>query len=95
MLHNNTQLPLVDRVGIQLAPGRKHRLGYTKKINLFLPSPYTTCKDQVTLGMQAIFDQFSGADYSYGEEICFQVAVQTYAYVRDHNSHCLVHRYLA
>jgi hypothetical protein len=67
MVHDNTQLPLVDLVGIQLAPGRKYRLGYYKKTNSFLPSPYTTCSDKVTLGMQAMFNQFSNADYSYAE----------------------------
>jgi Amiloride-sensitive sodium channel len=81
MLHNNTQLPLVDRAGIHLAPGRQYKLGYTKKTNVLLPSPYTKCKDKVTLGMQAMFDQFSGANYVYSEEICFKVAKETYTYV--------------
>ncbi|CAF2128500.1 unnamed protein product, partial [Rotaria magnacalcarata] len=31
MIHDNTQLPLIDIVGIELALGRKHKLGYKKK----------------------------------------------------------------
>ena len=84
MLHNNTQLALVDRVSTHLVPGRKHKIGYTKRTNIFLPSPYSTCKEKVTPGMQAMFNQFSSADYTFDEEICFQVALQTYTYVSDH-----------
>jgi hypothetical protein len=78
MVHDNTQLPLIERTDIQLIPGRKHKLGYTKKTNSFLPTPYTTCSNKVTAGMQAMFDQFSDATYAYAEEICFKVALQTY-----------------
>jgi hypothetical protein len=78
MVHDNTQLPLIDRVETRLTPGRKHKLGYSKKTTVFLPAPYTTCSNTVTPGMQAMFDQFSGATYVYGQEICFQVAIQTY-----------------
>jgi hypothetical protein len=81
MVHDNTQLPLIEKVGIQLAPGRKHKLGYSKQTNVFLPSPYTTCSETVTSGMQAMFDQFSGAKYAYSIDICFEVALQTYTYV--------------
>ena len=81
MVHDNTQLPLIERLGVQLVPGRKHKLGYSKRTNSFLSSPYTTCSDTVTPGMQALFDQFSGATYYYSVEICFQVALQAYTYV--------------
>jgi hypothetical protein len=81
MVHDNTQLPLVDRVGILLKPGQKHKLGYYKQTNSFLSAPYTTCSETVTPGMQAMFNQFSGAEYSYAEEICFEVALQAYTYV--------------
>lgn len=78
MVHDNTQFPLVDRLGYQLVPGRKHRLGYSKLTYNFLPSPYTTCSDTVSTEMQAVFDQFSDASYSYGHEICFKIAIQIY-----------------
>lgn len=81
MVHDNTQLPLMDRVALQLTPGRKHKLGYYRRTNSFLPSPYTQCSDTVTSGMQALFDQFSGTHYAYAQEICFEVALQTYTYV--------------
>jgi len=81
MVHDNTQLPLIERVGIQLSPGRKHTLGYSKQTNVFLPSPYTTCSETITPGMQAMFDEFSDATYAYAMEICFTVSLQTYTYV--------------
>ena len=81
MVHENKQLPLVDRVGMQLLGGRKHKLGYSKKTYTFLPAPYTTCSAKTTPGMQALFDQFSGANYAYEQETCFKVAIQSYMYV--------------
>lgn len=78
MIHDNTQLPLIDRAGIQLIPGRKHKFGYTKRANRFLLKPYTTCSYQLTPGMAAMFSQFEGTNYTYGEEMCFKVAIQTY-----------------
>jgi hypothetical protein len=81
MIHDNRQLPLIDRAGLRLIPGRQHKLGYRKKTYVFLKSPYNQCSDHVTPGMQALFDQFSGAEYTYELEICFKVAIQTYVYV--------------
>ncbi|CAF4248319.1 unnamed protein product, partial [Adineta steineri] len=80
MVHDNTQLPLIERIGIQMVPGRKHNLDYRKKTISFLPAPYTTCSTSVTPEMEAMFNQFSGAKYAYGLEICFNIAVQTYTY---------------
>ncbi|CAF0949730.1 unnamed protein product [Adineta steineri] len=70
MVHDNTQLSLIERVGIQMVPGRKHKLESSKKTNSFLPSPYTTCSKIVTPGMQAMFDQFSVAMQTYTYDQC-------------------------
>ena len=78
MIHDNTQLPLIDRAETRLRPGEKYKLGYSKRTNTLLPLPYTTCNSQATPGMQAMFDQFSGATYEFGHDICFVVAVQTF-----------------
>ncbi|CAF1148218.1 unnamed protein product [Adineta ricciae] len=80
MVHDNTQLPRVEAFGIQLAPGRKHRLGYYKRQNTFLPSPYTTCADQITPRLQTFYDQFSEANYGYSQQLCYDVAIQAYTY---------------
>ncbi|UJR23144.1 hypothetical protein I4U23_026163 [Adineta vaga] len=80
MLHDNNQLPLVESVGMQFIPGRKHKMGYSKTRSTFLPSPYTACSSQSTPGMEAMFAQFSEAKYDYGEDLCFYVAIQTYIY---------------
>ncbi|CAF0841505.1 unnamed protein product [Rotaria sp. Silwood1] len=68
MIHDNTQLPLIDVAGTLLAPGRRHRLGYKKKTNQFLSSPYTDCTTKTPLAMQAMFNEYEGADYAYSQE---------------------------
>ena len=73
MVHDNTRLPLMERVALQLTPGRKYKLGNYKRLDSFLPSPYTKCSDKVTSGMKAMCDQFSSAHYTYEQKICFIV----------------------
>ncbi len=78
MIHDNTQLPLIDIAGIYLMPGRKHKLSYKKKATYFLPSPYTDCTDKIPSVMQAMFDQYEGADYSYSQDVCYTLCTQAY-----------------
>ena len=78
MIHDNTQLPLIDVAGILLEPGRKHKLGYKKKQYKFLPSPYTDCTTKIPLAMQAMFDQYEGADYAYSQGVCYTLCTQAY-----------------
>ncbi|CAM4757223.1 unnamed protein product [Rotaria magnacalcarata] len=79
-IHDNTELPLIETSGIELAPGRKHKLGYRKKAIHFLSPPYTTCTETVSLMMQAMLDNYNGADYQYSETVCGQLCNQVYAY---------------
>jgi len=78
MIHDNTELPRVDVASMELAPGRKHKLGYRKKTTYFLPSPYTDCTNKIPLAMQAMFDQYEGADYAYSQDICYLLCTQAY-----------------
>jgi hypothetical protein len=78
MIHDNTELPLIDVAGIELAPGRKHKLSYKKMTNQLLSSPYSNCTEEVPLVMQAMFDQYQGADYTYSQVICNVLCVQAY-----------------
>jgi hypothetical protein len=78
MIHDNTQLPQIDIAGFMLAPGRKHKLGYRKKTTFFLPSPYTECTNEIPLAMQAMFDQYAGADYVYSQDLCYTLCAQAY-----------------
>ncbi|CAF1441884.1 unnamed protein product [Rotaria magnacalcarata] len=73
MIHDNTQLPLIDVAGILLEPGRKHKLGYKKKQYKFLPSPYTYCTTDIPRPMRAMFDQYEGADYAYSQGNSYQL----------------------
>jgi hypothetical protein len=78
MVHDNTQLPLIDYAGMALAAGFKHRITYTKKTISYLRSPYTTCDDKIPPMMQAMFDHYQGAEYGYSEDICYDLCTQVY-----------------
>ncbi|CAF3823949.1 unnamed protein product [Adineta steineri] len=79
VVHDNTEIPRVDAEGIELTPGRKHKLAYKKKQTFLLPSPYTECTDKVSFDMQTMLTHYDGADYGNVEFICFQVCGQVYA----------------
>jgi hypothetical protein len=78
MVHDNTEMPLIDVAGISLAPGRRHKLSYKKRTNHFLPPPYTDCTDKIPSTMQAMFDQYAGADYAYSQGVCYILCSQAY-----------------
>ncbi|UJR19323.1 hypothetical protein I4U23_022452 [Adineta vaga] len=80
MVHDNEQLPLIERAGMTLAPGFKHRLTFTKKTVYSLPSPYSSCTNEIPLAMKIMFDQYEGADYTYSEDICYIICAQAYIY---------------
>lgn len=78
MIHDNTELPLIDIAGIQLESGRKHKLSYKKKTYYLLPSPYSDCTNNIPQTMQAMFNRYSGADYAYSKALCYILCTQTY-----------------
>ncbi|CAF0954640.1 unnamed protein product [Adineta ricciae] len=80
LIHGNTQLPLIEAAGVELAAGRKHRLSYSEKTVRFLPAPYSNCKDEVSSLMQMMLDKYNGADYGYSEVICYQLCEQAYVF---------------
>ncbi|CAF3287705.1 unnamed protein product [Rotaria sp. Silwood2] len=80
MIHDNTQLPLIDVAGLVLAPGRRHKLGYKKKTYQFLSSPYTDCTTKIPLAMKAMFNEYEGADYAYSQGVCYTLCTQAYIY---------------
>lgn len=81
MVHDNTQLPLIDSAGLALATGYKHRITYTKKITSYLRSPYSKCDDKIPPMMQAMFDNYRNAEYVYSEDICYDLCTQVYMYI--------------
>ncbi|CAF1075561.1 unnamed protein product [Adineta steineri] len=80
LVHDNTQAPLIETAGIQLATEKTHKLGYKKKTTFFLSAPYTSCTKQISPSMQAMLDSFDGADYEYSTTICLQLCRQTFVY---------------
>ncbi|CAF1034985.1 unnamed protein product [Adineta steineri] len=80
MVHDNTELPLIEVAGIELAGGRKHKIGYKKRISQLLPPPYSDCTNNISPAMQAMYDRFTNADYTYSQAICTTICIQTYVY---------------
>ncbi|CAF1563569.1 unnamed protein product, partial [Adineta steineri] len=80
LIHDNMQLPNIDMRAMYLGPGRHHKLGYEKKTSIFLPAPYTTCNDKITLGMQIMSNEYHGTDYGYTQLPCFFACIQAYSY---------------
>ena len=78
LVHDNSQIPNMDGSGIQLAPGRKHKLSFKKKTNFFLPSPYTTCVENSPLSMKAVSDSYHDIDYAYSQLLCAKLCMQAY-----------------
>ena len=78
MVHDNSELPLIDVAGIELLPGRKHKLTYKKKASYFLSAPYSDCTSNVPLAMQAMFNGYGGADYGYSQGVCYILCIQAY-----------------
>jgi Amiloride-sensitive sodium channel len=78
LVHGNTQAPPIELAAMLLAPGRHHKLSYTKRVSTFLPSPYTECTDEVNLGLQVMYDEYSGTNYSYSRYDCIFACMQAY-----------------
>ena len=80
LVHDNTQLPLIENVGIELAPGRRHKITYKKSTYELLPAPYSDCTTTVPPIMQYMFDQYNGAQYAYSTVLCSMLCVSNYVY---------------
>jgi hypothetical protein len=78
MVHHNTELPLIEAAGIELLPGRKHKLSYRKKASYFLAAPYSDCTTRVPPAMRATFKEYGGADYDYSQGVCYTLCLQAY-----------------
>ena len=78
LIHDNTQVPLMDSFGFNLIPGQKHKLGYRKKTNFFLSSPFTPCTDKVSLWMQSMLNNYPVANYGYSQDLCYLLSLQIY-----------------
>ncbi|CAF1186999.1 unnamed protein product [Rotaria magnacalcarata] len=83
LVHDNSEVPNVEMEAVFLSPGRHHRLGFKKKKSLFLASPYTTCTETISPGLQIVYDAYNATDYAYSQYYCFNACIQEYIY-----SHC-------
>lgn len=80
MIHDNTELPQIDIVGLKLGPGLNHKLTYSKKSLISLSSPYSDCTSEISSVMKKLFDTFNGADYVYSQDVCYNICEQTFSY---------------
>lgn len=78
LIHDNTELPRIEVSGLELEPGKRHKMVYNTKITNFLGSPYTRCTNKLNAPMKAMINSYNGADYGYSQSICYQVCQQVY-----------------
>ena len=78
LVHDNMAVPLMELFGLNLIPGRKHKLSYRKTATYFLPAPYTICTNTARQSTKAISANYPGADYRYSQMLCFRMSVQSY-----------------
>lgn len=81
MIHDNAELPRIDVAGIHLSYAINHKLAFTKKVKTFAPPPYSDCTTDISPTMQATFNQYGDANYSYSQEVCNILCTQSYMYV--------------
>ncbi|CAM4896408.1 unnamed protein product [Rotaria socialis] len=82
LVHDNSKVPNVDLEAVFLSPERHHKLGFQKKKNVFLAPPYTTCTEQISPGLQVVYDGYNGTDYAYSLFYCTNACVQEYIYTQ-------------
>ena len=80
MVHDNTEIPLLDTYGLHLMPGQKYKLNYKKQASYFLSAPYTKCIDQPPLSMDPVLVNYPHADYSYSQNLCYRYIIQIFTY---------------
>ncbi|CAF0968518.1 unnamed protein product [Rotaria sp. Silwood1] len=80
LIHDNKQVPMIETSGIELEPGRRHKISYRKKKTNFLSSPYTDCTNKISDLMKAVLNTYYPADYIYSQSSCYQSCQQTYVY---------------
>ncbi|CAF4573533.1 unnamed protein product, partial [Rotaria magnacalcarata] len=40
--------------------------------------PYSTCNDEIPLIMQTMFDNYPNVEYSYSEDLCYDLCAEVY-----------------
>ncbi|UJR17382.1 hypothetical protein I4U23_004277 [Adineta vaga] len=81
MIHDNAEIPLAFQKENVFAPGKKHRLNFSKRKNMFLGPPYTQCRRDIPPMLQSTYRLVGDTDYVYSEFQYFYVCLQTYTYV--------------
>lgn len=77
-MHDHRQMPAMMYTVHYLRPGERHRISYTMKTSYRLGKAYSTCKNEIPPTLQAAFDQFSSAEYDYGQLTCYFSCTQKY-----------------
>lgn len=80
-IHPNREMPLLEFNAQYLMPGRKHRIGYSKKEHHRLSEAYQECHVPIPYMLQVTYDRFSSARYDYSEYSCYMVCTQVFMYV--------------
>ena len=78
LVHDNTQIPLIESAGILLSPGKEHKWTYRKKITSLLPPPYTSCTNELSPSMKIMRENYGNADYGNTASVCYELCQQAY-----------------
>lgn len=78
MLHDNSELPLIDVAGIQFGGGKHHKVSYKRRTYELLEPPYSTCTENIPPEMNAMFELYQGTSYRYSQVLCYQLCTQRY-----------------
>ena len=80
MLHDNDQLPKIGTSGMSFGVGRHHKLTFKRKVNKFLPAPYSKCTETIPLALQLFYDTYPKIDFSYSMHYCIDTCLQRFVY---------------
>ena len=81
LIHHNTELPSIESAGIYFSPGRKHKIGYQKRRNYFLFSPYTDYTEKIDRPMEIMLQNYKNADYGHSKTVCMKLCEESLMWV--------------
>lgn len=78
MVHDNSDMPLIDIAGLEFGAGHKHKVSYKRRTYEQLRPPYSDCTDIISPEMSTMFRLFPQNKYRYSQIACFLLCTQRY-----------------
>lgn len=85
LLHDNNELPVMNKNPMGLQPGMSHLINYEKSETTFLPSPYTQCTSEISPDLYTLYqttfaDSTASMYTAYSESVCRDLCIQAYIF---------------